>query len=144
MPIFDLLKEHLGWVLFLVGAVATLATNTGRAKKWLAHRTARQMKLDEILEHSSDITCTKAVRECHEAIFEKLTGSMDRVEHMLDKVQQHNEAQDSEIEKSKEERAILMSSNLALLDFMIKQGANGSAHKARAEVQAFLMKETHK
>lgn len=140
----EVIKENLGWVLFFVGAMATLATNTGRAKRWLAHRAKRQMKLDEILEHSGEITCTTEVRASHEALFHKLSTSLSHVEELLVSVQKHNELQDLEIQKSKEERSILIGACLALLDFMIKQGANGSAHAARDSIKAYLMKEAHK
>jgi len=54
-----------------------------------------------------------------------------------------NKRQDRQIMESLLERDIMMRANLAQLDWMIKNGANGTAHAARDEIRKYQTKRAH-
>lgn len=138
------LKDYLGWYLFFAGAVVTIIAHTAKVKQWWLNKVRRQEKLDELLSMSDNLYCQSEMKDCHEKQLSRLLDLSEKTEKVLEDIREHNRAQDLEIERSKEEREMLMVSVLATLDYMIKQGANGSAHSARDAINAYLIREAHK
>lgn len=133
----------LGLIAGIIGSLVIIISRTKGFKDWLKDRERRTESIHKLAENFESI--------------DKAAKSMDEVNSKIDvidlkinelhsnqiKSQNENIRQDEQIKDSLEERGILMRSNLAILDWMITQGANGTAHAARDEIRVYQTDRAH-
>ena len=68
----------------------------------------------------------------------------NKIEQRMDKLAEHNNQQDEEVKKSKEEREILLRGELACLKGLKEQGCNGPVTKAINDIEEYLVENFHK
>lgn len=113
--------------------------NTAEAKAERRKKEKRQESLntladniDGLLELTDDVKNIPTIMQMVEEIGKK--QGEDYIQNIR---------QDRQIKESLEERDIMMRAQLAQLDFMISQGANGTAHASRDEIRRYQTKRAH-
>ncbi|MDO4778503.1 MAG: hypothetical protein Q4A42_02990 [Tissierellia bacterium] len=109
-----------GIVIAFLSGIAKLYTYTSKYKEWRDKKNARNQAIEYIANEFGE--------------FKSNVGSLT----------EENDKQNIQIQKSNEERKLLMKSTLAVLDWIIKQGANGTAHAARDEIVNYQLDNSHK
>ena len=136
IAVFGGLSTFAGAVALIVG----LITNTQKFKTWHRERTKRNKNLEVLADRAEDIqSLIDNQHQIHE-IYKKL----EKIELMVDKSTRDNGRQDKQIMTSLEERELLMYGVMAILDWAIDNGANGSAHNAREEIRKYKYAMSHR
>lgn len=124
----------------VLALIAGIITNTQKFKTWNRERVQRNKSLDALAERADDIQVL-IDNQCqmHE-IYEKL----EKIELIVDRTSRDNGRQDRQIMTSLEERKLLMYGVMAILDWAIDNGANGTAHSAREHIREYKYSMSHK
>lgn len=124
----------------VLALIAGIITNTQKFKAWNRERVKRNKSLDALAERADDIqSLIDNQYQMHE-IYEKL----EKIELIVDRTSRENVRQDKQIMTSLEERKLLMYGIMAILDWAIDNGANGTAHHAREELTKYKYIMSHR
>lgn len=136
IAVFGGLSTFAGAVALIVG----LITNTQKFKTWHTERLKRNKNLDRLAERADDIQSLIDNQYHIHEMYEKL----ENIEKMVDKTSRDNGRQDRQIMTSLEERELLMYGVMAILDWAIDNGANGTAHNAREQIRKYKYAMSHR
>ena len=143
---FTALTSALGVIAAFIYAGKTIWDTTEKAKKKAFEKNRRETALNKLADNIDKIESGFSYHERISTV-ESDIADIRKVNAetatLLAATIKRNRRQDAEIEKSLEERLILMDSLLGLLDKAIMDGANGTAHAARDAIRKYQAKYTH-
>ena len=140
------------WAIFLTvsGAVTTVLVLQNQLRNWKKNsdearaerrkRERREETLDSLVASAENIHALMK----HMKDLSKCSPMIHDIKHAQEELIKQNAKQDESIAESLEERGLQMRALRGLLDKAIKDGANGTAHSARAELEEYLNKRAHK
>ena len=144
---FTALASALGVIAAFIYAGKTIWDSTEKAKQRAFEKSRRIEALNKLANNIDKIESGFSHNERFFAVesdIEDIRRIHSDMSALLAVTIKHNQRQDSEIEKSLEERTILMDSLLGLLDKAIVDGANGTAHAARDAIRKYQTKHIHR
>lgn len=146
MDIAELWDTASGWIagvaLIATGAsaIASLVKHKRGFSSWRENKRERKRALNHLIETAGRLEDACKLPEQMEKLSKNVTSTTIAVDRLADTVQRHEDY----IIDSLEERRHLTAGMLAVLDWTIKNGANGEAHEARDAMRAYLNDKSHK
>ena len=133
--VFGTLSAFGGFIALIVGII----TNTSKFKEWHHDRMDRDANLDTL---ANNIDLIRDLINQSGSISE-MSEKLKVIDSKLRRVLSDNKRQDRQIRDSLRERKLFMIGLMALLDWAIANGANGSIRKAYNELRDYQYHRTH-
>lgn len=157
---WEMIKNVAGDLAIIAGILGSTWLILAKGKEvytWIATKEERKKALDKAIENYSKIdeihADLKAMQEVMDIIVidnknnnDKILEQESKIKCMneeIKKLNDFNRKQDKQIKNSLEERDILMTGVLGLLDKAIQDGANGTAHAGRDKIVEYMRKKSH-
>lgn len=135
----------------VLGALAAIWTQTKKGREWMRVRRKRKEAINKLADNVEKLFYSDKLQQRHEAQLVEMAGKLadlgsevKGLNSILKITIKHNERQDAEILDSLKERKIYMQAQLGILDWIITQGGNGTAHEARNCIRKYQTEMAHR
>ncbi len=126
-----------------VGAVGVLTSKGILFKKWNERRAKRARALSKLAEIADSVVDLRYIQNISESM-SAITLHVDKLETTVKDLEKRDIKQNKLIEDIYAENSIFCEAMLGLLDHAIKNGANGTAHKARNMLEKHINEKAHR
>lgn len=149
MQIFNYIWERFSSILSALILISAAVVGVGNIvskgeliRAWKRRRAKKQRAINKLAEMADSVVDMKYIQTIAENM-SAITLHVDTLEQSIKKLDDNAKEKDKLIKNINIENSICCEALLGLLDYAIKNGANGTAHSARDKLQEHINKKAH-